>query len=93
MKPIKFFTKIKLVFDIIYALLTGTPVIFWFVIIRMLKNSLRAFREEAFIETMRRFKILICILFYSIKTIFIKNHKNDTKLCYLIRKMHKVKRK
>ena len=42
---------------------------------------------------MRRFKILICILFYSIATIFIKNHKNEIKLCYLVRKMRRVKRK
>ena len=93
MKPIKFFTKIKLIISTFLVLLISTPVILLLLIIIMLRNSLRTFSEEAFIETMRRFKILICILYYSIKIIFIKNHKNDKKLCYLIRKTKKFTRK
>ena len=85
--------KIKLVFNVLVILIIGTPVIFLLLIINMLLKSLMCFQEPAFIETVRRFKILICILFYSIKTIFIKNHKNEIKLCYLVRKCRWFKRK
>lgn len=93
MKPIKFFTKIKLVFNTFLVLLISTPVILLLLIIIMLRNSLRTFQEPHFTETVRRFKILICILFYSIAIIFIKNHKNDTKLRCLMRKINNFKRK
>jgi O-antigen ligase len=93
MKIITLNEKIKVVFNVLATLLIGTPVIFLFLIIDMLLHSLMCFQGPDFIETVRRFKILICILFYSIATIFIKNHKNEIKLCYLIRKMRRVKRK
>lgn len=93
MKPTTLNEKIKLAFNVLAILLIGTPVIFLLLIINMLLKSLMFFQEPAFIETVRRFKILICILFYSIATIFIKNHKNEIKLCYLVRKMRRVKRK
>ena len=101
MKPITLNEKIKLAFNVLATLLIGTPVIFLFLIIDMfsfliidmLLKSLMFFQEPAFIETVRRFKIF-CILFYLIiATIFIKNHKNEIKLCYLVRKMRRVKTK
>jgi len=90
MKCPTFFIKIKILFNLLVIISLALPTVLLMLIVTMFLKALEAFRCESFIETLRRFKLLFVLLFYSTKIIFTKNRRDYTTVYCLLRKIKKL---
>ncbi len=71
-----FFIKIKIIFSLLVVISIAIPSILLLLIVSILFRGLQPFQSKAFHETLKRFKHLFILLFYSIKIIFTDNCKD-----------------